>query len=375
VSGCRPRRWAGARATLWPGLDARSTLLYGAAALLAGLLADTAGLPGAWMIGPLLVAALGGLRGARGLDVPGWLYVAAQAVIGAATSASFTPETLGMLGQHALSLSLLVVLLLLFSVGLGLALARLTPLDRTTAVLGMLPGGAAVMVALSEALRADARLVAVMQYSRLLLVILSMGLITPLLEGFGGPGAESAASLAHHPPWPGYAVTLASAVVGAWLGVRWNLPGGAVVGPALLGALLGAAGVPHGSWPPGVLAAAFLLIGIRIGGRFDADSLRRAGRLALPIAWSMALLIAGCTLLAWGFAWGGGVDLVSAYLATTPGGLDTAVALALDTQANAALVIAVNMARFLAITLLAPPLLRRAFRGNSSRSQTADERG
>jgi len=63
---------------------------------------------------------------------------------------------------------------------------------------------------------------------------------------------------------------------------------------------------------------------------------------------------------AYGFARTSGVDLVSAYLATTPGGLDSAVALALDTEANAALVIAVNMARFLAITLLAPPALRRA---------------
>jgi hypothetical protein len=343
--------------------DGAAVIRQGAAIVLAALIGDALGMPGAWMLGPLLVTAVVAARGLHPLVVPERPYVAAQAVVGAATSASFTPTTLSLLAEHALRLLVLVGALLLLSVLVALVLARATKLDLATAVIGMLPGGAAVMVALSEAVGGDARLVAVMQYSRLLLVILSMGLITPLLPGTEAAGLEPVAMAAHlgtSSLWLGYGVTLLSALLGAWLGLRLGLPGGAVVGPALLGAGLGAAGIPHGVWPPAVLAGAFVLIGVQIGARFDGPALRRAGRLALPLVWSIAVLIGGSLVLAYGFARTSGVDLVSAYLATTPGGLDSAVALALDTEANAALVIAVNMARFLAITLLAPPALRRA---------------
>src|ERR1700692_3601697 len=60
------------------------------------------------------------------------------------------------------------------------------PPRRCYRVLGTMPGGAGEMAAMSESLRADSRLVVIMQYTRLLLILASLALVTPFLN--------------HHPP-------------------------------------------------------------------------------------------------------------------------------------------------------------------------------
>src|ERR1700686_3632514 len=45
-----------------------------------------------------------------------------------------------------------------------------------------MPGGAGEMAAMSESLRADSRLVVIMQYTRLLLILASLALVTPFLN-------------------------------------------------------------------------------------------------------------------------------------------------------------------------------------------------
>jgi len=56
------------------------------------------------------------------------------------------------------------------SVGAGLFVARHTTLDEPTAALGLIAGGSSGIVAAADDLDADARIVAVLQYVRLILV-------------------------------------------------------------------------------------------------------------------------------------------------------------------------------------------------------------
>jgi hypothetical protein len=70
-------------------------------------------------------------------------------------------------------------------------------------------------------------------------------------------------------------------------------------------------------------------------------------------------MVGGCTLLAWGWSSAGGVDLLTAYFATSPGGADSLLAIALSTRATLSLVLAVQVGRLLLVFLVAPALLRR----------------
>ncbi|MFP2910321.1 AbrB family transcriptional regulator [Pyxidicoccus sp. 3LFB2] len=54
-----------------------------------------------------------------------------------------------------------------------------------------------------------------------------------------------------------------------------------------------------------------------------------------------------------------GVDLLTTYFATSPGGADSLLAIALGTRATLSLVLAVQVGRLLLVFLVAPTFLRR----------------
>ncbi len=345
----------------------RQWIVVGTGSILAGLLADSVGLPGAWLVGPLLLTLLLTLLRPVRKVVPPSAYIGAQAVIGMALSASFEPSALALLNDFWLVVPATVLLVLGLSVASGLLLARVTSLDSATASLGMIPGGAPGMVAISDDLQADSRLVAFMQYARLVLVGVSASLLSRFvftgldMGNVAGTGSSALPAgvgpvLGHS--WGEYVVTLVGATVGAVAGVRFGLPAGALVGPVIVGVGLGALDIPHGVWPPGVLQAAFALIGIWVGSRFDPDALREIGKLAPIVLMFTVVLMAGCAVIGWALAMLTGMDLLSAYLATTPGGIDAVTIAALETGANMALVLPIQVLRLLVMVLAGPTVVR-----------------
>jgi membrane AbrB-like protein len=294
-------------------------------------------------------------------------YIAAQAVVGVALSASFDPSALAALARYWPLVSGSVALILGLSVASGLVLARVARLDPATAVLGMIPGGAPGMVAMSDELGADTPLVAFMQYARLCLVAVSASLLARfVLEGTdGGPAAHTAAMVLAQAQSSGfisqcvqYGTTALLALLGAWAGLRFGLPAGALVGPVLLGVIAGAAGIEHGTWPPGVLPAANVVIGMWVGLRFDRAAIRHVRRLLLPVVGAMLALMAGCALVSWAWVVTIGLDPLSAYLATTPGGIDAVAIAALDSGAAMAVILPVQVLRLLVMVLAGPFLVR-----------------
>lgn len=160
-------------------------LAVAACAVGAGLLADFLGLPAAWLLGPMVSTLALTLRWRLALNPPRAVPFAAQAVIGMALSASFDRSSFAILAGDWLPILIVVALTLLLSLLSGLVLARFSALDIPTAALGTVPGGASGMVAMSDDLDADIRLVAFMQYFRVVLVVLSVSLLTPAVADFG----------------------------------------------------------------------------------------------------------------------------------------------------------------------------------------------
>ena len=98
-------------------------------------------------------------------------------------------DALRALGDDWLPVTLVSAATLGISLGAGRILARYTALDVPTATLGMIAGGASGIVTMADDLGGDDRLVAFMQYLRVLIVVL----LTPLLiAAFGGGGGGSA---------------------------------------------------------------------------------------------------------------------------------------------------------------------------------------
>jgi membrane AbrB-like protein len=336
-------------------------VILGVGSVLAGLLAQRTGLPAAWLVGPMLAAIALALAQPEHPTVPRWARRASLAVVGGVLGAAFRPSVVPLIAANWFPVSLVVGGTLLLSLAAGFLLARVARLDGKTAALGTLPGAASGMLAMSGPLGADPRLVALMQYTRVVLVVVSATLVSrfwfaseALSDSPTDQGLQMSApqgTVLVHDAWLAYGLTALVAALGAWVGTRLRLPAGAMLGPLILGVALEEMGVLRLAWPLGVPQAAFLVIGVYVGLLFDRATIRRAGRLFPFVLTSTLGLMAACAGLGWALTALTSIDGLTAYLATTPGGIDSVAILALGSGADAPLVLAVQMLRLFAVVL------------------------
>ena len=206
-------------------------MVLGVGSSLAGLFAQSTGLPAGWLVGPMLVALAVALAWKEHPTVPRWGRTASLAVVGGILAATFRPSVLPLVAGHWLPVTLVVGGTLFLSLGAGLLLSGLVRIDRKTAALGALPGAASGMLAMSDPLGADARLVALMQYTRVVVVVVTATLAGRLVAGAsphaqGLQAAPGGVDLLVQGTVPTYAVTLLVAVLGALAGTRLRLPAG-----------------------------------------------------------------------------------------------------------------------------------------------------
>src|SRR5215210_986055 len=332
-------------------------VVLGVVAALAGLFAQGVGLPAGWLVGPMLVALAFALAWKEHPTVPRWGRIASLAVVGGMLAATFRPSVLPLLARHWLPVGLVICGTLFLSLGAGLLLSGLANLDRKTTALGTLPGAASGMLAMSGPLGADVRLVALMQYTRVVVVVVTATLVGRFVPGAApqpasGQGFQTAShsvDLLVQGRVPTYAVTVMIVALGAWVGTRLRLPAGALLGSLIFGVALEKFGVVHLAWPTGVPQAAYLVLGLWVGLLFDGASVKRAGRLFPFVLASTMGLVLACSALGWALAALTGIDGMTAYLATTPGGIESVAIVALGTGADAPLVLAVQMLRLLAV--------------------------
>lgn len=319
-----------------------------------------AALPAALLIGPMIGGIVLGVNGAR-LDVPRWSYIAAQAVIGAMISAAMTPAIVNTFTQDAGVFLGAVTLTLVAATALGWMISRLGYIPGATAVYGMSPGAASAMVMLGEAQGADKSLVAFMQYSRVLLVAFATTFVAHVWAGTDThpPGAPWSASVR----WGNLAEVMLLALLGQQIARVVRLHAWGLIGPMVLLSALHAAGWIAIDLPRWLLAAAYALLGWHIGLGFRRDELIHAGR-ALPIVLGAAMcLIAFCGAVAWGLAALVHVDGLTAYLATSPGGVDVAAIIAASTPTvDLQFVLALQSIRLFATIALAPLIIRLVVR-------------
>jgi uncharacterized protein len=164
-----------------------SILLTLAVSAVAGASAARWRLPGGALMWALAAAAALHLTLPNLDAMPPAFRVAAQILIGVAIGATITRRPLRALYAVRWPLSFCTALLLAGSAACGFLLARLTPLDATTALFALAPGGANDMAVASLYFGVDAALVAACQVVRQLLVLVVVPLVFTLIP----PGRRS----------------------------------------------------------------------------------------------------------------------------------------------------------------------------------------
>lgn len=334
---------------------ARWALLLAVSTLCVAVL-ELVRLPAALLLGPM-AAAIGLALVGGYVRIPAGPYVFAQGILGLLIARALPPAALAEVLRDWPVFLAGVVSVVGIAASLGWLLARWRVLPGSTAVWGSAPGAAMVMTLMAEAYGADIRLVAFMQYLRIVCVALVASLVA---GGFGTAPHQTVAALVWFPeldPVP-FLETVALAGVGAFASLRLRIPAGPLMVPLVLGAVLQGTGLMTIELPPWLLAASYAFIGWSIGLRFDRPILAYAARAFPRVLASILVLIATCGLLAAGLVAVAGVDPLSAYLATSPGGADSIAIIAATSRADVAFVMAMQTSRFLVVVFAGPSLAR-----------------
>lgn len=315
-------------------------------------------LPAAVLLACLACACASALATRAPLALPRRAFRLSQGLLGCMMAASLQPRQLQPV-LHEWPLMLGVTLAVVAaSALLGLWLTRRRILPGSTALWGMSPGGAAAMVLMAEAYGADVRLVAFMQYTRVLMVTLLAAAVAHALA----PQAPSFAAPAA--PWWGApepaALLLTAALVlgGDLLAQRLGMASGPLLLPLAGAVLVQSVWGLAPALPPALLALAYAGIGWSIGLRFTPAIVRHALGALPAVLLAMALLIALGLALAALLVLVIDVDPLTAYLATSPGGMDTIAVIAATSAVDAGFVMALQLARFVFVLVLGPALTR-----------------
>ena len=203
-------------------------VLWCASAALAAVFI-TVHLPAAVLLACMLAGILLSLRGI-GLSVAPRAFSLAQAVLGCLIASSLQPSVLRKVGTDWPLFLGFAVSVIGVSALLGWAMMRRRIFPGTTAVWGLMPGGASAMVLMSGDFGADMRLVAFMQYLRVVLVTALASIVARVWAPH--PAAASVAGLASV-QLQDLGLTLTIVLVGAQLARRLRIPAGAMLVPLL----------------------------------------------------------------------------------------------------------------------------------------------
>jgi len=331
----------------------RGTLLAVTLGTAGGWAASALHLPLPWMIGSMTVTTAAAAFGLP-VTVPPVLRAVMVAVLGVMLGSGFSPEMVGRMGEWAISLAVLGVYTAFAGGAAWLYFRVVCRYDPVTAYFAGMPGGLSVMILVGTEMGGDPRLISLSQSSRLLLVVMFLPFALQAFAGYqpanrppvGLPLAELA---------PGALAVLAACAAAGYLGARaLKIPAAAIVGPMILSAAVHLVGWTAAKPPFEVVAAAQVVVGAAIGGRFAGVDLATMVRAGVGAAGATAILLA--STVGFAFALGSALDLppIALVLAYSPGGLAEMSLIAVALGTDAAFVATHHIVRIFLVVVFAP---------------------
>lgn len=317
------------------------------ASIALGLLLDYFNVAAAWILSGILVAGDAALLRRRELALNQHVEKSGRGVIGVLAGLPLVGVSIGDVTPFLLPGLVVSLITVALGIGAGVVLSKtVKEITPQTGILCMLPGGSSTIPVIAMETGADYRLVALSQYLRLLIVSLSLPLVTSLFNVSTTVAEEESGT------WWGALLLVACALVGPYIGKLLRFPAPHIFAPLLLTVLLGQFFPEAIFMPEAVAVLGFLIIGWFCGGGLSVPVLKIFARQLPMTLLFIVLTIATCAATALLLTGWMDIAYFDAYLATSPGGLETVLALAHEGGSGPA-VVSVQLIRLLTLLILA----------------------
>ena len=324
-------------------------------AAIVGFACNRLGVPVGWLLGPLLVGIVYACLQEKREPLPSSFIKVSKAIIGLYSASRFSPDTLILATTYAIPVILCILVTGALSIFNGYLLWKWAGVNRLTSFLGSIPGSAATLAMMSEEFGAEPITVTVLQYIRMVIVVITIPTTVTIL--FPNEALEtimtvqpavndSIVSIFFNLP-----VLAGCCILGIILGDLLKLPTTGFLGAFLLGLLLfwsfpGLFFVPHWLW-----VIALILVGLSIGWRFNFQAVRKLWKPILLEIILVILLMLSCFVIGYEFHLITQIDLVTAILGFTPGGIEAMIATANQLGGDTGMVLAIQITRQMLILL------------------------
>jgi membrane AbrB-like protein len=347
-------------------------------AIAAGFLFNWMQVPVGWLLGPMIVGILYAIIQGHSQPLPPIFMTLGKSFVALTTAARFSPETLSIVTNYPIPVLLGLFLTGVLSLFHGYLLSRWGGIDRVTGLLSFIPGAASSIVAIAEEMGADAVAITVLQYVRVLLVMLIIpGVVSLLFPVTSIPEISLPIAEIHPSSIPVVVNLLILALccgIGILFGKQFRLPASGFLGTFILGLVVFWTSPEMIEVPQWLFATGLLLVGLSIGLKFDWKTVKTLWKAVLVDIGLVLSLITFCLATGYGFHLLTQVDTVTAILGLTPGGIEAMIATVMQTEGDIGLVLALQLSRMLIIILFAPWLVTVVLQQRTVKNTKTDKK-
>ena len=329
-------------------------------AIVGGFVGHKLKLPVGGMLGAMVAVVVFNFIAQPSFYLPAWVRVALQLCMGPLIGSRLSKADIRGLKTLAFPIAVLLVCMLGLNIAFGFIMYRFSNLDIATALFSTAPGGMMDMVIISADFDANYAYVALLQLSRLLVILV---LIVPFYRKIMMKVKPASTPKVvpdnprQEPQWVRrfFLTTLCGATLGLalwWLGI----PAGAIIG-AMLGAGAFNIFTSKGYFPPGLRLPLQIFSGAFIGLRMDRASLLGMMDMIVPLIILFVAVIAMTFVTAFAVHKLTGLDLINSLVASTPGGLGEMSLLADDLKIDTPKIVVIHTARVMSVIILFPGVL------------------
>lgn len=328
--------------------------------LTGGWLFSIAHFPIPWILGPLSLILVYKTFLNKSVEAPLSLRNISFTIMGIQIGNTFTTSTLDNVLPYLIPYSILTLVIIATSLVLAYILTKWIPIDPTTSMLGSVPGGLSVIIALSETLKGNTALVTIFHTIRLMTVLFFVPIVA--VSFFTSKGKASTPlddlliTVDQGSLWT-ISIYLILFVIALYL-QKW-VPAALVIVPMLVVGTLQIINQPMYILPSSTYIFAQITIGIYLGHSIQIKDLTKAGKYCLYYFTLTLVIILLSFSFGYVFSLVTDMDLPTSILSFAPGGLIEMAVTAESINGDPSIVSSLQMIRMLTIVIILPLLLQR----------------